>query len=191
MGPLAIITTGLQVASAVMGAQAEAEQASYEGRVASENARRAELNAQQIRIAGAQAEQAKRREIRKSLGRSAAAVTQAGIGGPGEGSAGALLKEASAQGEFDAMNVRYGYASDAYAQDLESLNQKTAAQAAKRRARGAKTAGYINAATALIGGASNYSGMRRQMKTYGGGRPVTTRGPPKAMAYLPTAMGRW
>ena len=161
--------TAMAIGSAVLGAagsisegNAGYAQGRHEERVALENARRAEQNAAQIRLAGQSAEQAKRREIRRSLGRSATAISQAGIGGASYGSAGALMKQASTEGELDALNVRYGYESDAYAQKLEAMNQREAATAARRRARGARTSGYINAASSALGSFSSYSGMRAQ-----------------------------
>lgn len=184
MNPATFVAMGIQMVGSAMAANAQADQANYESQVASENARRAALQAEHIRFAGLQAEEAKRREIRKSLGRSAAAIEQSHIGGAAYGSAGELVKDAATQGEFDAMSVRYGAQTDAYAQDLESLNQKDAAQAAKRRARGAKTSGYINMATAVASGAANYSGMRRQMKAYGGGNRVTAWRMPSVQSAL-------
>lgn len=185
----AAVSTGLSVFGAISEGNAGYAQGRAEEAAALENARRAEQNAAQIRLAGQSAEEAKRREIRRSLGRSAASISQAGIGGPGYGSAGALLKQGSAEGEMDALNLRYGYQSDAYGQDLEALNQKAAAVSARRRARGARTAGYINAASAALNGFSNYSGIKAQRdalkpKTYSSPGPrygvdigIQNRGP--------------
>ncbi len=162
MGPMAVAQAGLQVFGALSGANAEYQQGMYESGIAAENARRAQQSAEQIRQAGNQAEQAKRREMRRSLGRSAVAMAQSGTGSGGSNAL--LLKQASTEGEMDALNLRYGYQSDAYAQDLEALNQREAAKAARRRARGAKRAGFINAASAALEGYSSYSGIRAQRR---------------------------
>lgn len=158
----AIASTALSVGSSIAGGNAEYAQGRYEANVATENAKRARVAAGQMRLAGQEAERAKRTEIRRSLGRSAAAASQAGIGGPSDGSAGAVIKQASREGEFDAQNVRYQYESDAYAQDLEALNQDAAATAARRRARQARTTGFLNAAGAALSGYTSYSGMKAQ-----------------------------
>ncbi len=176
MGPLAIVQTGLQVAGAFAQGGAEYQQAKADQYTAQENARRAEQNAAQIRLAGQSAEEAKRREIRRSLGRSAASISQAGIGGAGYGSAGALLKQASTEGELDARTLRYEYEMDAYGQKLEAIDQTAAAQAARRRARGAKTSTFINAASAALGGYSNYSGMKAKRAAMAP-RASSSRGP--------------
>lgn len=162
MDPFSAIATVASVGGAIMGAGAEYQQAKGDQYTAQENARRARESAGHIRLAGQQAEEAKRRELRLALGRSAAAISQAGIGGPSYGSAGARLKQSSREGELDALNLRYGYESDAYGQELEALNQDAAAQAARRRARSAKTSGFVNAASAALNGYSSYSGMRAQ-----------------------------
>jgi hypothetical protein len=173
-------STVLKVGGDLSAADAEYQQGYYESGIAEENARRATQSAEQIRQAGNQAEQAKRREIRRSLGRTAAAMAQSGTGSGGSNAL--LLKQASTEGEMDALNLRYGYQSDAYSQDLEALNQKAAAQAARRRARGAKRAGIMNAASSALGGFSNYSGMRAQsggMTPRTPTKPAPTRGPNK------------
>lgn len=159
-----IASTALQAGSSIMEGNAGYSQGMYESGVAAENARRSRESAANIRLAGQMAEEAKRREIRKSLGRSAAAISQAGIGGPGYGSAGAALKQASVEGELDALNLRYGYQSDAYGQEVEALNYDAEAQAARRRARYARKAGFMNAAGDIFGGYANYSGAKAQRR---------------------------
>jgi len=145
-----------------MSGNAAASQATLEGRVARENARIARMNADNILQAGAAAEEAKRRQIQRDIGTTAAAMSQAGTGGPSVGSNALLIKQASTEAEFDAQNLRYGYASDAYGQKVEALNQDAAGLAAKRRARAAQTSGWINAASTVLNAGSSYSGMRAQ-----------------------------
>lgn len=157
----AVASAGMSAASSIAEGNAGYAQGMYDSGVARENARRARENAGQIRLAGQAAEEAKRREIRRSLGRSAAAISQAGIGGPGYGSAGAALKQAATEGEFDALNLRYGYASDAYNQEVNALSYDAESQAARQRARMARKAGFMNAAGSLLSaGASYYGGSR-------------------------------
>lgn len=172
---MAVVSTGLQVAGAIGEGQAGYAQGRHEEAVALENARRAEENAAQIRLAGQSAEQAKRRELRRSLGRSAAAMAQAGTGTGGSNAL--LMKQASTDAEFDALALRSGYESDAYGQQLEALNQKAAATSARRRARGARTAGYINAASAALSGFSSYSGMKAQRAALAPRGGYSSRGP--------------
>lgn len=174
---MAITSTVIQAAGSIAEGNAGYAQGMYESGVAAENARRSRKNAGQIRLAGQMAEEAKRREIRRSLGRSAAAISQAGIGGPGYGSAGAALKQASTEGELDALNLRYGYQTDAYGQDVEALNYDAESAAARRRARYARKAGFMNAAGDILGGYANYSGAKAQRAAMATPFPVSARGP--------------
>lgn len=159
-------STALNVAGGFASSNAEAQQFSFEGKIASQNAKIAQQNAESIRLAGAAAEEAKRRQIRKDLGRSAAAMSEAGVGAPSEGSNARLLKQAGTEAEYDAQALRYGYESQAYGQDVEAINQTMAAEAARRRARGAKTSGWFNAASTILSAGSSYSGAKAQQDVW-------------------------
>ncbi|MGE0830174.1 MAG: hypothetical protein AB7O04_12595, partial [Hyphomonadaceae bacterium] len=138
MGPLAIASAAVNVVGAIAQGGAEYQQNMADSYVAGENANRARMSAANARLVGQVAEEAKRREVRKSLGRSAASVSQAGIGGPGYGSAGAMLKQAAAEGEFDARSIRYDAGMEAYGYELDAADFEMEKRAARRRARGAK-----------------------------------------------------
>lgn len=157
---MAIGSTALSAGGAIMGGNAEYQQGMHESQIAQENARLARQNQAETRKAGAVAQEAKAREIRRSLGRSAAASSQSGTGGPSYGSNFSLLRQASIEGKMDELNTGYQYESEAYGYGVEALNQDSMAKAAKRRARGARKAGFLNAAAAVLGGASSYSGMK-------------------------------
>ncbi len=171
-----VASTALNAAGSIMGGNAEYSQGMYEANQATENARIARMNASSMRQAGAVAQEAKAREIRKSLGRSAAASSQAGVGGPSYGSNFALLKQASTEGKLDEMNVGHGYEADAYGSDVEALQFDAASTAAKRRARGARTAGFVGAASEALKGFSSYSGQRAQRSS---GRPSSRPSSPR------------
>lgn len=157
-----VASTALEAGGSIMQGNAEYEQGMYESGVAAENARIAKANAANTRKAGAVAQEAKAREIRRSLGRSAAVSSQSGVGGPSYGSSFALLKQASTEGKLDELTTGYQYETEAYGHDVEALNQMSVSKAARRRARGARTAGFVGAASAVLQNASNYSGMKAQ-----------------------------
>lgn len=172
---LTVAAAGTSAVGSIMQGNAGYQQGMYESGVAAQNAKIAKQNATQIRLAGAQAEEAKRRQILKDLGRSAAAISETGTGGPSVGSNARLLKQAGTEAEFDAQNVRYGYESQAYGQDVQSLQQQMEAQAARRRARQARTSGYVGAISNLLSAGANYSGQAAQtkaMSTTASGSPV-------------------
>src|SRR5688572_24501688 len=101
---MAVASTALSAGSSIMEGNAGYAEGRYEESVAIENQRRARDNAASIRKAGSVAQQAKANEIRKSLGRSAAASSQSGTGGPSYGSNFALLRQASREGKMDELN---------------------------------------------------------------------------------------
>lgn len=156
----AVASTALNVGGSIASGSAEYQQEMANSQIAGENANRARMSAAQTRLVGQAAEEAKRREVRRSLGRTAAAVSQNGTGGPGYGSNAALLKQSAAEGELDARNVRYDAQSDAYNYELEASNFEAEKRAARRRARGAKWSTAINVASNVVGGVSNYSGLK-------------------------------
>lgn len=172
-----VLSTAAQAAGGIMEGNAGYQQGMFDSATAAENARRSRENAGQIRLAGQAAEQAKRREIHASLGRSAAAISQANIGGAGYGSAGAAFKQAATQGELDALNVRYGYEGDAYAQEVNATSYDAEARAARVRARAARKAGFMNAAGTILSAGASYSGQRAQLRALTpSSAPVTVRG---------------
>lgn len=166
----------MNVGSTLAAGSAEYKSEMGNSYIAAENARRARMSGANARLVAQTAEEAKRREIRKSLGRSAAAISQAGTGGPGVGSNAALLKQASAEGELDALNIRYDGQMEGYNYELEALNQDAAQRAARRRARGAKWATALGVASNVIGGASSYRQGSAAMKGASRGSTRSTPG---------------
>ena len=105
---MAIVATAASVAGSIAGGNAEYQSAMGESAIAGENANRSRMSARQARAVGNAAEEAKRREVQRSLGRTAAAMSQSGTEGPSYGSNAGVLKQAGAEGELDALNVRVG-----------------------------------------------------------------------------------
>lgn len=160
--PLDLAGGALSAFGSIAQGNAAAAQANTDAAMAKENARIARMNAVNIQQAGMAAEEAKRRQIVKDLGRSAAAMSQAGTGGPSVGSNALLAKQAGTDAEFDAKNLRYGYQMDAYSEILQANNQTAAAAAARQRARQAQTAGYIGAVSSLLNAGASYSQLSSQ-----------------------------
>lgn len=167
---LAVVSTALKVGGELSSANSEAKQYGYEAGVAGqnaqisrENAATLRLNAKQALNEGQAAEEAARRALRKSIGRSSAAISQAGIGAPGTGSAGALLRQAGIEGELDALNIRYGAQTEAQAieTDARSQDQEAAQYDQERlnllsRQKSAKRSGLVRAGAAALEGFANY-----------------------------------
>ena len=167
-GTALLLATVAQGASSVVEGYQGYQQGKMDAQVAGQNAAISRDNARLARLQGAAAEEAKRREIRASLGRSAAAIAQAG--GGTQGTAGKLLSQSAAEGELDALNIRYGADSDARASEQEARNYDLERYAAKRRAKGAVISGLIGAGSSALSGYAQYGSYRRMQaakKKYG------------------------
>jgi hypothetical protein len=123
-----------------------------------QNAEIERQNARRVRFDAAAEEERQRRETRKDLGRSAATISQAGIGPPGTGSAGMALAQSAAEAELSALNIRYGGETEGQAYEARAGQHETDRRAALRRARAAKRSGIIGAASEALQGYSNYRG---------------------------------
>lgn len=95
---------------------------------------------------------AKRREVEQSLGSSLAAYSASGID-MSSGSALDALGQAAGQGELDAQNIMY--------------EGRVQASNLRSRAKSAKSAGYINAASSLLGNYSTFGKASNFMKIGG------------------------
>lgn len=131
-----IIGAGVQAMGAMAQANAQASAAEYNAKVAERNATIAKQNA-------VQEEATKRRETRKVLGSQAAAVGASGLAM--QGSPLDVLGETAAMGELDALTIRYNG-------DNNTESYRQDAQLERMKAKNARTAGAIGAASALIGG---------------------------------------
>lgn len=159
------ISAALGAAGSMQSGQAGAAQLEYEAKVAGMNAGLARQNAATARLAGQAAEEAKRREIRREMGKSAAAISEAGIGGPSTGTAAMLLEQSGAEAELDALNIRYGAQSEARAHEIDAVSSDYARMAALAGVPGVKAAGLMGAGAAALGGYADYSGRKAQFPT--------------------------
>jgi len=122
--------------------------------------------------------------VKQSLGRSAASIAQAGIGAPGQGSAGAALNQASTAGELDALNVRYGGETQATNSHNEALQWDAEQRAAKRRAKGAVVSGLFSMGTSALSGAASYGNFKSSQKVISAsGAPKQTYSGPSKNSY--------
>lgn len=167
---LVVASTALNVAGSISGTNDELRQLGFQADAAGQNAgisrdnaATARENARLTRLQGNAAEEAHRRALRKSLGRSAAAISQAGIGAPGTGSAGAALRQGAAEGELDALNIRYGSEMDARgeleqarAYDTEAAQYDAERLNLLRQQKSTRRSGWIRAGAAALEGVANY-----------------------------------
>lgn len=134
-------------------AQAQADE--YNATVASQNAavRRQQYVAQ---------EEAQRRQAKQLLGEQRAALAQAGIGL--SGSAADVYGQSVARSELDAMNIRYTGELEASGLLAQADQYRYSARTNRMNATSSRRGGYLNAAAALLSGASQSYGYYQGAK---------------------------
>lgn len=115
----------------------------------------ATMEAQNATVARQQAnarEEAQRRQARQVLGEQRAALSQAGVGL--SGSAADIYGQSAANAEIDALNIRYEGELQGRGLMAQSELSNYQGKVSGMNAKTAKQAGYINAASDILSGAS-------------------------------------
>lgn len=141
---LSVAGTAFSVLGAIQEGQAASAQADYQAQVANRNA---EISAQQTK----EALETQDRERRLRRG---AAIAAGGASGVGIDSFGDILSSSAMQEEMDLLNIKQQGL-------LQQQNFESEARFAKAQGKQAKTASYMKAGTALIGGASDLFGGQK------------------------------
>ena len=152
---MAAFAAPLMIASAAMQAVGSIAQGNAANAAAQANATALSNQAEaELRASGAREEQ-QRRQNRQFLGAQRAALAQAGIGV--DGSAYDIARQSAINAELDALNIRYEG-------QLRSKNLRDQATITRFEGKQAKTAGYLGAGAAILGGVSNYAGVKAGLK---------------------------
>lgn len=146
--------------SAVLGAissikqgNAEAAAANYNAQVSANNAAIANKNAEYAGAEGEAAVQQQQLKTRAEVGAIKANQAAAGVD-VNQGSPVDVRSSAAELGELNAITVRSNAARQAYGYQTEAASDLGQAALDKSQASNDKSAGYINAGTTLLGGAS-------------------------------------
>ncbi len=102
---MAFMVAAIPWITAAIGAVGAAQQGAQARATADYNARQQEVSAMVARDQANSREEAQRREARKLLGRSRAAVSQSGVGFGG--SSQDVYQQSALDAELDALNIRY------------------------------------------------------------------------------------
>lgn len=154
--PLAIAGTLISAAGAVQQGVAAREQAQYQSAVARNNQIIAQQKAEDARLRGAEAERRRRIETAQLIGRQRASAAAAGVV-VDEGSALDLVADTAAIGEQDALTIRTNAEREALGFEAQRANFEAEEQLSTLRGRNAQTAGFIQAGSTLLTGASRVS----------------------------------
>ena len=155
------LTTMLMIGSTVMGGvgaiqqgNAAAASASYNAKVADMNAKLSERQARDAVERGAIEEQQQRIKTSAILGQQKAAMAANGVdlkfGSPLD-----ALVDTATMGELDALTIRANTYREERDIRQQGLNAQGQAGMYRAEAKGAKTAGFMNAFGTVLGGASN------------------------------------
>lgn len=153
----------LAIGSAVMGGigsiqqgQAASSAANYNAKIQQNNAAIATQNAD---FAGAQGNVNVAAQGAKNKAQVGATLASQGASGVtvNTGSPVAVRESEAKVGMLDALNIRAQAAQKAYGYQVEAVNDKAQADLEKSKAKAARTAGYIGAATSVLGGAAQAS----------------------------------
>ena len=153
--PMMIASTAVSFIGAMQ--QADAQSASYRARAQAQdyNATVARNNATVARDQANAREEQQRRHFSLLQGQAAAGAAQSGAGM--DGSNGDLLKQNSLMNELDALNIRYEGANQANGLIAQSQLDKYGANVSRANASSAQEAGFWNAGSKLLAGATNYA----------------------------------
>lgn len=163
-----MIFAGVQAAGSIMQGEAANDAAKYNAAISEQNAQLAERYAEAAELKGEKDAQRQRIRTGQAAGEQRASLGAAGYD-LSVGTALDILSDTAAAGQIDVENIIYNSQLDALDKRADGVNFRNNAKMQRAEGRQARNAGYFDAATTLIGGASK-SGM------FGKGGYSTTTG---------------
>lgn len=165
---LAVAATVVTAGGQLYAADAQAEQAKYASKIATEN-RKQELAARDDARKRGELEQMRHwRKVSQMQGQQRAEMGAAGLD-LGFGSPMDILDETAAMGFEDSTIINQNTDQEVRGYEIRAANYGNEAKAQKMAAKAAKTAGYISAAGTILAGASQVAGKMGGPSPAGGG----------------------
>ena len=156
--PMIAVAGGLlSAAGSVMAGNAQAAVYEAQAKVAQQNARLAELQGVEELKRGAREEERFRQQARQF--QSSQRTAMAASGAQVSGSALSVLADTAMGIEDDATTIRFNTLQSKYGRDVEALNFRNQASAARASAKNARTAGWIGGFTTLLSTGGQVAGM--------------------------------
>lgn len=153
------VAAALGAASAIASGNQQKAAAQSQANMAEYNAKKEEQQAEHTnRMAGIKEDQ-QRQRARQVVGRQVAASAEAGAGLNED-----LLRESIYDSESDTAAIRYEGALQADGYDSASAMSQSNAAIQRSQGQAAQQAGYLNAAGAIVGGASSYYGAKAKVR---------------------------
>ena len=148
--PITATIIAVTAGSAIMGAIGSISQGQAAGNAADYNAQVSRNNALTATRVAAAKEEAQRRQVTQVEGEQTAAIAQAGIGFGG--SAADIARQTRINEAMNALNIRYEG-------QTQSQNYRSQADLLSYQAGQDRTAGYLGAGSAILGGVADYGAM--------------------------------
>lgn len=152
-----MIFAGIQAVGSIAQGNAANEAAKFNAAIDEQNARLAEQYADAARARGEKDAQRQRIKTGQAMGEQRASLGAAGYD-LSVGNALDILSDTAAAGKIDVNNILYNAELEAVDKKADAVNFRNKAAMARAEGKAAKRAGYFDAVTTLVGGASK-SGM--------------------------------
>jgi hypothetical protein len=153
----AIVAAGTAAAGTVVSAVGAIRQGQAAAGAANYNAQLAEQNAQIATAQGEAAAQAQQRDSQRNIGRALAAYGASGVQ-TDTGSPTDVLADSARGAALDNLNIKYNA-------KLRAMGLQAQAGLDRANASNSETAGYLNATSSILSGASKVSSMRASTGT--------------------------
>jgi len=162
VGSAAIGTVG-----ALQSGHAQQQAANYNASVQMQNAEQAQRNAEIASQSGMANQNIQQLKTRAQIASTRANEAASGIG-VNSGSFSDVQASEAVIGEMDSLTVRSRATREAYGYEVQGVNFKNQATLDRAEGKQAKTASYFNAASTLLGGASNAASKFSDYQRVGG-----------------------
>ncbi|HVJ40148.1 MAG TPA: hypothetical protein VM639_01575 [Dongiaceae bacterium] len=153
-----VASTALSAYGAIQQSHAQATQAKYNAAVAHNNRIIAQQNAQDALDRGAVEEQQQRKKTQLLIGQQRSSLAAQGAD-LSSGSALDLVGDIAGTGELDALTIRRNATLEARQYQIQGMNFQADSQLQRMQAANAKTSGYFDLGTSLLGGVSKIGGL--------------------------------
>jgi hypothetical protein len=190
------IGIALTVASTAVGAygqiqqgQAINAQSKYEAKVADRNAKLSEAGREDARKRGEREQLNHWRRVSQMMGEQRAQFAAGGLD-VNFGTPGAVVEDTMLIGLEDSQILAENTRKEMEGFDIEAANLRDSAKAARMRGKAAKQAGYIGAASTILGGAAQVAGKFSPSGSTGGGGGSSSFGSTSGYSFNTSVGGR-
>ncbi len=174
---LGVMGTAMGVVSSVQSANAQSAQYEYQAKVAAQNAKIAQSNADQKRQEGIEEARLQRMKTLQAVGSQQAAMAANGVD-ISSGTALDIVEDTAAMGELDALTTRYNYETQALAYEQQANNYSNQSNLDVIASQNAYSSGITNAVATGFNGLADSASVASKWYTStesGGGVSSSTK----------------